>query len=162
MARPTACTISTWLLRGFMNNTASSAGTSMPSDRQRAFERMRHPPLEEPFNHSIRALPVQSMMLSVHMLCLATECPRSLLFRQLFDGLLNDAVPVCHQTLRGPDRVGESDRATQSVDRPFAWALVLRVLQRPPTPDDLRRIGQVDLTVAGREMRLQGPIHVPF
>ena len=56
MARPTAWTMSTCEFRGLMNSTASSAGTSMPSERQRAFERMRHVPSALPFSHSIRAL----------------------------------------------------------------------------------------------------------
>ena len=42
MTRPTDCTTSTTELRGLRNITASRAGTSTPSDRQRAFERMRH------------------------------------------------------------------------------------------------------------------------
>ena len=41
MTRPTDCTTSTWELRGVRNRTASSAGTSTPSDRQRTLERMR-------------------------------------------------------------------------------------------------------------------------
>ncbi len=36
IARPTACTTSTWLPRGSTNATASNAGTSMPSVRHRA------------------------------------------------------------------------------------------------------------------------------
>ena len=41
MTRPTDCTTSTCELRGVRNSTASSAGTSTPSDRQRTLERMR-------------------------------------------------------------------------------------------------------------------------
>ena len=41
MTRPTDCTMSTTDLRGVRNITASSAGTSTPSDRQRALVRMR-------------------------------------------------------------------------------------------------------------------------
>ncbi len=41
MTRPTDCTTSMTELRGLRNMTASSAGTSTPSDRQRALERIR-------------------------------------------------------------------------------------------------------------------------
>ena len=41
MTRPTDCTTSTTELRGLRNITASSAGTSTPSDRQRALDRIR-------------------------------------------------------------------------------------------------------------------------
>ena len=39
IARPTAWMMSTWLERGSINATASRAGTSIPSVRQRAFDR---------------------------------------------------------------------------------------------------------------------------
>ena len=42
MTRPTDWTMSTCDLRGDRNMTASSAGTSTPSLRQRAFVRIRH------------------------------------------------------------------------------------------------------------------------
>ena len=41
MTRPTDWTTSTWELRGVRKSTASSAGTSTPSERQRTLERMR-------------------------------------------------------------------------------------------------------------------------
>ncbi|MCY1306763.1 hypothetical protein D9M70_566400 [compost metagenome] len=41
ITRPTDCTTSTWELRGVRKSTASSAGTSTPSDRQRTLLRMR-------------------------------------------------------------------------------------------------------------------------
>ena len=41
MTRPTDWTTSTTELRGCRNSTASRLGTSTPSDRQRAFDRMR-------------------------------------------------------------------------------------------------------------------------
>lgn len=56
MTRPTACTISTGDLRGAMKNTASSAGTSTPSERQRALLRIRQTPLSLPLNQSMRPL----------------------------------------------------------------------------------------------------------
>ena len=56
IARPTPWTMSTCEFRGLMNSTASSAGTSMPSERHRAFDRMRQDPGVVPLSHSIRAL----------------------------------------------------------------------------------------------------------
>ena len=42
MTRPTDCTTSIWELRAERNSTASSEGTSTPSERQRTLVRMRH------------------------------------------------------------------------------------------------------------------------
>ena len=46
------------------------------------------------------------------------------------------------------------------LDRCVAETLVLRVLQRAPATDDLRRVGDVDLAVARRQMCLQRGIDV--
>ena len=45
-------------------------------------------------------------------------------------------------------------------NRGIARALALRVLQRVPATDDLRRVGDVDLAVARRQMRLQRSVDV--
>ena len=43
ITRPTACMMSTWEDLGFMKATASSDGTSTPSERHLALESTRHP-----------------------------------------------------------------------------------------------------------------------
>ena len=58
--------------------------------------------------------------------------------------------------------VGERDRPEQAADGRLTGTLVLRILQRAPAAGDLRRIGEVDLALAGRQMRLQRGIDVLF
>lgn len=68
MTRPTDWTMSTTDLRGDRNITASSAGTSTPSDRQRALVRMRHAPSgTSPRSQSSRLL--RSRALNVPSTC---------------------------------------------------------------------------------------------
>ena len=67
---------------------------------------------------------------------------------------------MSHQALREFNGVGERDRAGQAGNRSIAGALVLRVLQRAPATDDLRRVADVDLAVARSQMRLQRGVDV--
>ena len=99
-------------------------------------------------------------MLPIHVARRAAKRPRLLRFRQLRDGLRDDAVPVGLQTLGRRDGVGKGDGAAQAAGRSVAGRPVLRVLQGAPAADDLGGVGQVDLAVRRRQMSLQGGVHV--
>ena len=73
---------------------------------------------------------------------------------------LSAVVPMRFQALRRGDGVGERDRPGQAADGRLAGTLVLRILQRAPAAGDLRRIGEVDLALAGRQMGLQRGVDV--
>ena len=112
----------------------------------------------EPFD---TALAFERVVLSIDVARLTAERTRLLFcFRQLPDGLPDNVVPMSHQALREFNGVGERDRAGQAGNRSIAGALVLRVLQRAPATDDLRRVADVDLAVARSQMRLQRGVDV--
>ena len=105
----------------------------------------------EPFDPR---LAFERVVLPVHMAGLATEGVRR--FRQPFERALDDVGPMGIQPLRRGDGVGEGDGARQGAGGAVRRALVLRVPQGAPAADDLGRVGDVDLAVRRRQMRLQG------
>ncbi len=103
-------------------------------------------------------LAVQCMVPAVHVLRLAAQCGLALLFGQLRGSLLHDPGPVPVQPSGREDRVGEGDRPAQRPDPHLSRRPVLRVLERPPAADDLRRIVEVDLAVDRLQVLPKRPV----
>ena len=120
-------------------------------------------------------LPVQGVVLAVHVAGLAAERLALFRFRQQSRRLLDDPRPIPVQSLRHANRIGEGDGPREGADRTFVGRRnatgvaddppvsgVLRVRERSPATDDLRRVGHVDLAARGRDYRLKGRRDVLF
>ena len=105
-------------------------------------------------------LAVERVMLAVDVPRGATERAPAFGLRQQVDGVADDVVPMRFQALRRGDGVGERDGAGETAHGLDAGGLVLRILQRAPAAGDLRGVGQVDLALAPRQMRLQRGVDV--
>ena len=92
--------MSTCELRELMKSTASSAGMSIPSDRQRGVGEYPTSVWRIAFEPIDPGLSVEGMMLPVDMTYFAAECAPAFPLGQHFDGLLDYVIPEPFKPLR--------------------------------------------------------------